>query len=275
MHADVELVGVVTAPARPAGRKQQLTATPIQRRRRALDVPAILTPTRLRDRRESLGDRPRPRGRRSCVLADYGQIVPRVAARPSSWGAQSAPVPAAAPPRRDAYPCRDPRRRRRDRRHAHAHGSRASTPARWSPRFARPSTAPRRRRPLEARLAIAAGALLAASLGAVAARRDRARAPADRGRQLTRPLRREDGRLDPSMPAVELERQVRAYLPWPGSFVDTEASGRLIVEGATVAVRTSPAMCPASRRRRRRPRADDRGRATPPDPRSGRQAARR
>jgi methionyl-tRNA formyltransferase len=33
-------------------------------------------------------------------------------------------------------------------------------------------------------------------------------------------LRREDGRLDPSRPAAELERQVRAYQPWPGSFVE-------------------------------------------------------
>ena len=37
------------------------------------------------------------------------------------------------------------------------------------------------------------------------------------GRRLTRPLRREDGRLDPSQPAAALERQVRAYRPWPGS----------------------------------------------------------
>jgi methionyl-tRNA formyltransferase len=45
---------------------------------------------------------------------------------------------------------------------------------------------------------------------------------------MTRPLRREDGRLDPSRTAAELERQVRAYQPWPGSFVDT-ADGRLVV----------------------------------------------
>lgn len=37
---------------------------------------------------------------------------------------------------------------------------------------------------------------------------------------VTRPLRREDGRLDPRSPAAALERQVRAYRPWPGSFVE-------------------------------------------------------
>jgi methionyl-tRNA formyltransferase len=48
------------------------------------------------------------------------------------------------------------------------------------------------------------------------------------GVTMTRPLRREDGRLDPRRPAVELERQVRAYQPWPGSFLET-GGGRLIV----------------------------------------------
>ena len=51
---------------------------------------------------------------------------------------------------------------------------------------------------------------------------------------LTRPLRREDGRLDPTRGAAELERQVRAYQPWPGSFVET-GEGRLIVHAARVA----------------------------------------
>jgi methionyl-tRNA formyltransferase len=31
-------------------------------------------------------------------------------------------------------------------------------------------------------------------------------------------LRKEDGRLDFNQPAAFLERQVRAYNPWPGSF---------------------------------------------------------
>ena len=50
---------------------------------------------------------------------------------------------------------------------------------------------------------------------------------------LTRPLRREDGRLDPERPAAALERQVRAYQPWPGVWVDLE-EGRLAVLAAAV-----------------------------------------
>jgi methionyl-tRNA formyltransferase len=55
---------------------------------------------------------------------------------------------------------------------------------------------------------------------------------------LTRPLTREDGRLDPLRPAVELERWVRAHVPWPGSFIDTP-QGRLIVHRAVVAPRVA------------------------------------
>jgi methionyl-tRNA formyltransferase len=63
-----------------------------------------------------------------------------------------------------------------------------------------------------------------------------ARPQRDEAATLTRPLRREDGRLDPRRTVEELERQVRALQPWPGSFVDTPV-GRLIVWRAGV---TSP-----------------------------------
>ena len=54
------------------------------------------------------------------------------------------------------------------------------------------------------------------------------------GVTMTKPLRREDGRLDPTRSARELERQVRAFQPWPGSFVDSPA-GRIIVWRAEAA----------------------------------------
>jgi methionyl-tRNA formyltransferase len=50
---------------------------------------------------------------------------------------------------------------------------------------------------------------------------------------LTRVLRRSDGQLNPQRSARDLERQVRAYQPWPGSFLETEA-GRLVVWRAGV-----------------------------------------
>jgi methionyl-tRNA formyltransferase len=56
----------------------------------------------------------------------------------------------------------------------------------------------------------------------------------EEGATLTRPLRRADGRLDPARTAEQLERQVRAYLPWPGSFLET-GDARVAVLSASVA----------------------------------------
>jgi methionyl-tRNA formyltransferase len=60
------------------------------------------------------------------------------------------------------------------------------------------------------------------------------------GATLTRPLRREDGRLDATIPAVSLERQVRALRPWPGTYLD-RPEGRLIVHEARVVADAVPA----------------------------------
>lgn len=86
---------------------------------------------------------------------------------------------------------------------------------------------------LERRLAGIAAALLGASIGPWLRGElpERAQDPTDA--TMTRPLRREDGWIDPGRPAEELERQVRAYQPWPGSFVEA-ALGRLIVWAAEV-----------------------------------------
>ena len=85
---------------------------------------------------------------------------------------------------------------------------------------------------------------------------------------MTRPLRRDDGRLDPGRAAVALERQVRAYQPWPGSFIDTNG-GRLVVLTASVGDAIG-----SSARRVRTPRAGDCGPRAAPDrgPAGGRQA---
>jgi methionyl-tRNA formyltransferase len=81
---------------------------------------------------------------------------------------------------------------------------------------------------LETALADEAAALLARSLDPWLAGDLPATAQSTEGATLTRPLRREDGRLDPDRSAVELERQVRAYDPWPGSHL-TLAQGGLKV----------------------------------------------
>jgi methionyl-tRNA formyltransferase len=81
---------------------------------------------------------------------------------------------------------------------------------------------------LEARAADAGAGLLAATVGRWLAGEIVGDPQDDAAATLTRPLRRADGRLDPSRPVTELERQVRAYQPWPGSWLET-VIGRLIV----------------------------------------------
>ena len=108
---------------------------------------------------------------------------------------------------------------------------------------------------LEARLAEVAADLLGERVGPWLRGEIEARPQPAEGVTMTRPLLREDGRLDVSRSAAELERQVRAYQPWPGSFVDTPL-GRLIVWSAKPS-----AGGPADRNlRQRRDRHGDGGR---------------
>ena len=59
-------------------------------------------------------------------------------------------------------------------------------------------------------------------------------AQVEEGMTLTRPLRRSDGRVEPTRSAIDLERQVRAYQPWPGTFFETP-EGRVVIWQARVA----------------------------------------
>ena len=95
------------------------------------------------------------------------------------------------------------------------------------------STAPRRRRSSRRTSPAVAADLLVRSLGPWISRRARAATRSPRtASTLTRPLRREDGRLDPARSAAELERTVRAYLPWPGTFLEVDGE-RLVVTAAS------------------------------------------
>jgi methionyl-tRNA formyltransferase len=86
---------------------------------------------------------------------------------------------------------------------------------------------------LEARLAETAADLLVEVLPGWLAGTRPARPQPSVGATMTRPLRREDGWLDPGRPAPELERQVRAFQPWPGSWTVVDGQ-RLIVWSASV-----------------------------------------
>lgn len=229
-HPSVDLVAVVTAPPRPVGRRQVETWTPVHATAAELGV-EVQIPIRLRDPAalaDILGLEPD-----LVVLADYGQIVP-AELLDLRHGALNL-HPSLLPRHRGATPIPSAIL-------AGDHETGISLmrmdagldtgPIIASERagLAGDETAPA----LEARLAIAAAGLLARSLEPwLAGELDPQPQTAD-GATLTRPLRRSDGRLDPRAPAVDLERRIRAHLPWPGSFVETDGD-RLVILSAGLA----------------------------------------
>ncbi len=224
-HPSVDLVGVVTAPARVAGRKRQLTGTPIARAAAEGGLGPVLTPGRLRD--PASIDDVRALRPAFAVLADYGQIVP-----PALLGLPHGALnlhPSLLPRHRGATPI--PAAILAGDRETGVSLMRMDEGLDTGPLIAvepisldGSEVAPQ----LEDRLAGLGAGLLERSIGPWLTGRLEARPQPTDGSTLTRPLRRDDGRLDTDRPAVALERQVRAYQPWPGSFVDT-ALGRLVV----------------------------------------------
>jgi methionyl-tRNA formyltransferase len=215
-HPDADMVGVVTSPAR---------STPVRAALDTLGIEPVLTPRRLRAP-ESIAEvislRPE-----LLVLADYGQIVPaELLSLPH--GALNL-HPSVLPRHRGATPIAtaildgDPETgvslMRMD-----AGLDTGPIVAQRRVTLRGDEIAP----DLEDALSVVAGDLLASSLGAWLRGELPATPQAADGVTLTRPLRREDGRLDPTRSAAELERQVRAYQPWPGSFIET-GDGRLVI----------------------------------------------
>lgn len=226
----IDLVGVVTPPDRPAGRRGTITPVPIAAEARALGLP-LLQPERLRTSEAAAAiEALRPD---LGVLADFGRIVPPTILDIPANGILNL-HPSLLPRHRGATPipatilAGDPT--------AGVAVIRMDAGLDTGPVVATrdwpldgTETAPE----LEARAAAEGAALVAEVIGPYL-RGERPALPQAGAATLTRPLRRDDGRLDPAKAAAALERQVRAYEPWPGSFLDL-AAGRLAVLGASVA----------------------------------------
>lgn len=225
---EVRLVGVVAAPDRPSGRRAELTAVPVARRARELGLP-LLQPVRLRAP-EAVEDVVALRPELG-VLADYGQIVPASLLAVPSHGILNV-HPSALPRHRGATPIPATI--------ASGDAVTAVTLIRMDEGLDTGPIVGQERWALDGTETTAILESEAARRGADLVRRSlgpwlEGRLPAipqdDGGANLTRPLRREDGRLDFNRPAAELERLVRAHAPWPGSFLETDL-GRLIVHDA-------------------------------------------
>ncbi len=228
--AGTKVLAVVTSPDRPTGRRGDLNPVPVAAWARAHDLP-VLQPANLRD--AAVRDALAALAPTVAVLADYGRIVPPAVLAIPPKGFLNL-HPSLLPRHRGASPipatilADDPR--------AGVTLMAMDAGLDTGPIVAAASwplngteTAP----DLEARAASEAAALLRASLPDWLAGRLAPRPQDDADATLTRPLRREDGRLDGAAPAAVLERRVRAHLPWPGTFVET-GIGRLGIQRAEV-----------------------------------------
>ncbi len=214
----VRVEAVVSAPDRPVGRKAIVAPTPVTARARQLGLP-VLQPVRVRlpESVEALQDL----APELIVLADYGQLIPRVLLDLPARGFLNL-HPSALPRHRGAAPIPATIL-------AGDTESAVTLMVVTEEMDAGPIVASERLdvRPddtavtLGARAAVLAAGLLRRALPEWLAGRLEARPQPTDGVTMTRPLRREDGRLDPGRSAVELERQVRAYQPWPGSFIQS------------------------------------------------------
>lgn len=230
-HPAIHLAGVVTAPPRPVGRHQVPTPTAIGRLCDELGLAPVLTPDRLRSPEAIaavLALEPE-----FAVLADYGQIVPPAllglphgalnlhpSALPRWRGASPVPATILAGDSETAVTLM----RMDDGLDTGPLVAQVRVPLggdEWAPG-------------LEARLAEIGAELLERSLVPWLGGEVLPVPQAEAGVELTRPLRRDDGRLDAARRAEVLERQVRAFAPWPGTWLEVDG-GRLAVTAASVA----------------------------------------
>lgn len=225
---EISIAGVVTVPDKPAGRKGLPTPTPVAAHALALGL-NVLRPASLRTPEAVAAIRDLGPG--LGVLADYGRIVP-----PSILELPAAGIlnvhPSLLPRWRGASPI--PATILAGDTETGVTVIRMDAGLDTGPivgveRWAQDDTddAPG----LEARAQDAGAQLVAGLLGPWLRGEIAPRPQGEQGMTMARPLRREDGLLDATRPAVELERQVRALRPWPGTYFESIA-GRIGVLNA-------------------------------------------
>ncbi|MDR5683020.1 MAG: methionyl-tRNA formyltransferase [Armatimonadota bacterium] len=207
------VVAVITQPDRPAGRGRRLTPPPVAVRARELGIP-VLQPDRLRDVRAQVEALAPDLG----VTVAYGKIIPRWLLDLPAHGCINL-HPSLLPKYRGASPIQ----------RAILHGDAVTgvTVIRQTAELDAGDILAQREVPilpddtagtLEARLAQVGARLLVEVVDAIG--RGEARpAPQDpAAASYFGKLTKEDGRIDWTHPAAQIERHIRAMEPWPKAF---------------------------------------------------------
>lgn len=207
--ANHDIAAVVTQPDRPKGRSLELAASPVKLTAGKLGLP-VLQPVKVRDIVEDL----RSLHPDLIVVVAYGQILPKTILEIPPRGCIN--VHASLLPRwRGASPIQ----------HAILHGDRETgmTTMHMNEQMDAGDIILQRAEPirpddtagtLHDRLATLGAELLVETLQG-----DFPRHKQDESKITVAPkLAKEDGRIDWSQPAEVIERQIRAFNPWPGAF---------------------------------------------------------
>jgi methionyl-tRNA formyltransferase len=218
-----EVVAVVTQPDKPKGRGQALAISPVKAFAQERGVP-VLQPQKLRT--PPFSEELRKLAPDVCVVTAYGKILPKDLLETPTRGCVN--VHASLLPRfRGAAPIQ----------WAIAHGD-AETGVSLMVMDEGLDTGPvlaEKRLPIAAeetsaslhdRLSSLGGELLRQYLPAYLRGELKPVPQPSEGVVLAPIIQKEDGRLDFTRPAVELERRVRAFTPWPGAFTSLE--GKLL-----------------------------------------------
>ncbi|MES2208793.1 MAG: methionyl-tRNA formyltransferase [Chloroflexota bacterium] len=228
---DVELVGVVAPPDGRVGRTGRSTAVPVATAARAVGLPLLQVP---RVRTPEAIDAIRTLAPDLGVLADFGQLVPQEILDLPRLGILNV-HPSLLPRHRGATPIQ-----------ATILAGDAVAGVSIMRMDAGLDTGPvlaarswvldgtEDTPGLELRAAREGASLLDQVVTDVLAGRDNGTPQEPAAATMTRPLVREAGRLDPRLPAVQLERRVRAMRPWPGTFLEVGRL-RLVVHEVAIA----------------------------------------
>ncbi len=228
-HPDFEIVGVVTQPDRPAGRGQRVQQSAVKQRAVALGLP-VFQPTTLRD--ESAVAHLRSWQPDVIVVAAFGQILRQPVLELAPHGCVN--VHASLLPRwRGAAPIQ----------YAIRAGD-TQTGITIMQMDAGLDTGPilaQRAIPiapdetaatLHDKLSTLGAEMLPGTLIGMLSGEIKPQPQPDEGATLAPTLSKEAGRIDWSQPAVEIDRQVRAYDPWPGAFTFVDGEMLKVISGS-------------------------------------------